>query len=62
MNADHQYQCTKCESHHEKWEWARDCCPTDITDIYICAACKQWHFDEADAEACCTEQPDQPAD
>jgi hypothetical protein len=59
MKIDPKWRCEHCSEIHDS-EWtAEECCPTEITRVYLCPECDTAHNGEAAAEACCCD-PDAP--
>jgi hypothetical protein len=54
-----QYECGRCYEVHAHYDDAIDCCPVDITEVYVCPVCDEGHEKERDALNCC---PDADAD
>jgi hypothetical protein len=38
---------------------ARECCPPQVCEVFVCLDCGDWHHEKTEAESCCTDSPDE---
>lgn len=47
------YRCDQCLDLHEYEEAALECCPNEISEVYVCPACGDDYRTSEDAHECC---------
>lgn len=46
------FRCGACKCTHDEYEDAQDCCPTLVTEVYVCPVCGEDYGDEQAAIKC----------
>lgn len=49
------WRCDKCGSTHGYYDDASECCPSMITEVFVCAECEEEHSTKELGDACCAE-------
>lgn len=52
--------CESCDEIHDDEEDARDCCPTQISEVFLCPICQMSFYVEIDALNCHDFDPNGP--
>jgi hypothetical protein len=47
----------ECGGMHSFEDDARECCPPEVREVFVCLDCGDWHQEKAEAESCCTDGP-----
>jgi len=55
-----QWRCDECNELHEYEDEAADCCPPNISKVYLCPVCAEAYAREAQARECHPGDPDAP--
>lgn len=56
MNAKKQYRCGVCYACYKDSQDADECCPTEVTKVWVCGKCRLVWEEEKEAEECCKEE------
>lgn len=47
------WACNRCNNVHDTRHEALECCPPDISKVFLCPICNEAWYDEDDALDCC---------
>jgi hypothetical protein len=54
------WRCHECGELHDYEEDALECCPTQISEVYVCPGCNDQHSLECETLECCGYDPEAP--
>ena len=52
------WRCDNCGLLHDDEYYARDCCPNEISEVFVCPLCSDTHCRDSEALECCGYDPD----
>lgn len=54
------WRCDECGEIHDYEDEAYECCPPQVSRVFVCPVCDDHHMKEVDAIECCDYDPDSP--